>query len=209
MADKVRIRNARKPVGEEGREVIRRMNGGGHALLAEWGFSLLQDIPEDVVVLDAGCGGGANLARWLQRCPSGKVHGLDFSEISVEESIAYNAEAIATGRCIVTNGDVSNMPYADASFNYICAFETVYFWPDMPKTLKEVLRVLKPGGIFMICSESDGHDQGAVEASKMVEGLSLYDAERLQILLSEAGFSEIRIFKKEENHWLAAIAIRK
>ena len=84
--DKVRIRNAGNPVGEEGRSVIRAMNGGSHALLAEWGFSLLEGIPEDATVLDAGCGGGANLARWLQRCPSGKIHGLDFSEISVEES---------------------------------------------------------------------------------------------------------------------------
>ena len=200
------MQNARKPVGDDGLLMIRRMNNGGHALLAEWGFQLLGDIPKEAVVLDAGCGGGANLARWCQRCPEGEVYGLDFSEVSVEESLRYNANNVANGLCKVVLGDVSAMPFESAKFDYISAFETVYFWPDLANTLHEVARVLKTGGFFFICNESDGPDASTKEATKIIKGLSVYDAADLKALLSQAGFGDIDFFTAPDRCWLAAKA---
>ena len=204
--DKDFMQHARKPVGDDGLLMIRRMNGGGHAQLAEWGFPLLGDIPEDAVVLDAGCGGGANLARWCKRCPKGSVYGLDFSEISVAESSRYNADSIANGLCKVVLGDVTAMPFESGKFDYISAFETIYFWPDLAKTLFEVARVLKTGGTFFICNESDGHDTPTKEATKIIKGLSVYDATDLKALLEQAGFGQIHFFTAPDRSWLAATA---
>ena len=203
------IQNVRKPEGEDGRTMTRRMNGGEHALLAGWGFSQLHDIPVDASVLDAGCGGGANLARWMEFCPRGKVYGLDYSQISVEESLAVNADAVAQGRCAVDCGDVAAMPYGDASFDVVSAFETIYFWPDMPRALKEVFRVLRKGGTFFICNESDGTDSRSIEAAKIIRGLILYTADSLRQMLSEAGFTDMEFHTHGEKPWLAVIAIRK
>ena len=200
------MQNARRPEGEDGRTMIRRMNGGTHALLAAWGFPLLKDIPGSAAILDAGCGGGANLARWMEKCPDAHVTGLDFSPVSVEESRRFNAEEIAAGRCHILQGDVMEMPFADASFDCVSAFETVYFWPDMGRALAEVLRVLKPGGTFFICNESDGLDQPAIDASHIIRGLTLYTAEDLMLLLSRAGFVQIDICTQPGTHYLAAIA---
>ena len=50
-------------------------------------------------------------------------------------------------------GSVEHMNFTDASFDVVTAFETVYFWPGLPKCFQEVYRVLKPGGIFLICNE--------------------------------------------------------
>ena len=47
-------------------------------------------------------------------------------------------------------------PYAP--FDLATAFETAYFWPGLEKCFGEVCRVLRPGGVFMICIESDGTD---------------------------------------------------
>lgn len=43
------------------------------------------------------------------------------------------------------------MIFTDASFDAVTAFETIYFWPDLPKCFREVYRVLKPGGTFCGC----------------------------------------------------------
>ena len=242
------FQNARKPEGEDGRVMIRRMNGGAHALLAAWGFKLLDGIvggqaesatepeapldagndpaedaaepeatlyagdshvegtTEPEAILDAGCGGGANLARWMDRCPGAKLTGLDFSPISVEESRRFNAEEIAAGRCSVVQGDVMQMPFAENSFDCVSAFETVYFWPDIARSFAEVKRVLKPGGIFFICNESDALDQRAIDACKLIRGMRLYKAEELQASLEQAGFGQIKLFRQPDTHYLAAIA---
>ena len=53
--------NTCKPEGLGGKLMTQLMNGGHHAKLAEWGFSFLT-VPANANILDAGCGGGANLA---------------------------------------------------------------------------------------------------------------------------------------------------
>ncbi len=48
------------------------------------------------------------------------------------------------------------MPFDDEAFDCVSAFETVYFWEDLEKCFAEVHRVMKNGGTFLICNESDG-----------------------------------------------------
>ena len=74
----------------------------------------------------------------------------------MEKSKKVNEAAIAEGRCAVLHGSVADMMFADDWFDAVTAFETVYFWPDPPRCFREVYRVLKPGGTFLICNESNG-----------------------------------------------------
>ena len=74
--------NTRKPVGLGGKIMVAMMNFG-HSAMAEWGLRFLQPAP-DAVVLDCGCGGGANIKTLLKLCPNGKVQGIDYSAVSVE-----------------------------------------------------------------------------------------------------------------------------
>jgi len=108
-------------------------------------------------ILDIGCGGGANIARLLQRTLRGTVTGIDFSSVSVQKSTKVNAKAIQEGRCKVLEGNVANLPFDEGSFDTVTAFETIYFWPDIERCFNEVKKVLKPGGQFVIVNESDGH----------------------------------------------------
>lgn len=76
-----------------------------------------------------GCGGGANIAVMLKNNPESIVDGLDYSVESVAFSKKTNAPYIGK-RCTIQQGDVSSLPYADSSLDYVTAFETIYFWPD-------------------------------------------------------------------------------
>ena len=122
----------------------------GHSAMAEWGLRFLQPAP-DAMVLDCGCGGGANIKTLLKLCPNGKVQGIDYSAVSVEKARKVNARAIAAGRCTVQQASVAELPFEAEQFDAVTAFETVYFWPELAQNFREVYRVLKPGGIFCGC----------------------------------------------------------
>ena len=127
--------NTRKPVGFGGKLMVAMMNVG-HSPVARWGLQFLNAAP-DAKVLDCGCGGGANIKRLLKECPHGVVKGIDYSPVSVEKSKKVNEAAIAEGRCAVLQGSVADMPFADGGFDAVTAFETVYFWPDLPQCFRE------------------------------------------------------------------------
>jgi len=84
--------NTRKPGGFWGRMMVAGMNGGSHAAMAFWGLDLA-NVPADGEILDIGCGGGANLARLMERSLRARVTGVDHSAVSVEKSRKVNADA--------------------------------------------------------------------------------------------------------------------
>lgn len=207
MGDRNLYENARRPTGEAGRALLEHMNGGVHALLAEWALERVE-VPDDACVLDVGCGGGANLARHLARSPRGHVVGLDYSEVSVTTSRKVNAEAIAAGRCEVVRGDVGALPFPDASFDLASAFETVYFWPDVRMGFAQIARVLRPRGRLMVVNETDGESAHG-ERFEGSEGLlAIYPASELERLARAAGFEDVRCEVHPQTHWLLLTARR-
>ena len=139
--------NTRKPVGFGGKIMVAMMNLG-HSPVARWGLRFLNVAP-DARVLDCGCGGGANIRRLLKKYPQAIIKGIDYSPVSVEKSKRVNEAAIVEGRCTVLQGSVADMIFADDWFDAVTAFETVYFWPDLPQCFREVYRVLKDGGVLI------------------------------------------------------------
>ena len=198
--------NTRKPQGFGGKLMTKMMNSG-HSRLSQWGFSNISVNP-DAEVLDVGCGGGANIAVWLNKCRKGHVTGLDYSEVSVAESQKLNALAIKQGKCNVVQGDVSAIPFSDATFDYVSAFETVYFWPGLVKCFSEINRVLKSEGIFLICNESDGTNATDEKWTKMINGMKIYTSKQLVAALKEAGFTEIKTYSNAKNHWISIVATK-
>ena len=116
--------NTRKPAGLGGKIMVAMMNFG-HSAMAEWGLRFLKPAP-DAMVLDCGCGGGANIKKLLKLCPKGKVQGIDYSAVSVEKARKVNAGAIAEGRCNVQQASVAELPFEAEQFDVATAFETVY-----------------------------------------------------------------------------------
>ena len=197
--------NTRKPEGFFGKMMVNGMNGGGHAQMANWALSSVQ-IKEDGQILDIGCGGGANIARLLQRAPKGVVQGIDYSSVSVAKSSKVNAKAIAEGRCKVQEASVVKLPFVENTFDLVTAFETIYFWPDIEHCFGEVKRVLKPGAQFVIVNESDGSGPMDAKWESLIEGMHTYKPEEIRLHLSNAGLKGIDIRKDEAKHWLMVTA---
>ena len=185
--------NTRKPVGLGGKIMVAMMNFG-HSAMAEWGLSFLQPAP-DAMVLDCGCGGGANIKTLLKLCPNGKVQGIDYSAVSVEKARKVNAGAIAAGRCTVQQASVAELPFEAEQFEVVTAFETVYFWPELAQNFREVYRVLKPGGIFFICNEANGETTKDDRWTQIIDGMTIYTDTALKEYLEQAGFCQIKATK--------------
>ena len=197
--------NTRKPEGFLGRMMVNGMNGGSHAKMAEWGLSFV-DIANYWDALDVGCGGGANVARLLKRCPQGTVTGIDYSPVSVKKSTEVNAAEIAAGRCKVVEGSADALPFGENTFDLVTAFETVYFWPEIEKCFADVHRTLKDGGRFLIVNEDNGLSGNNKKWEKLIEGMHTYTPDELKKHLTAAGFRDITVHQGNQHHWIAVMA---
>ena len=195
--------NTRKPDGIGGKIMVSVMNMG-HKALADWGFQFLE-IPDDGKVLDCCCGGGANIERMLREHPKTVVKGIDYSEVSVEKSRKVNQKEINTERCEILHASVMELPFKDEQFDLVTAFETVYFWPDLPKNFQEVYRVTKSGGMFFICNECNGDTDKDDKWTEKIPGMTIYRDSQLKKTLEEAGFSKVNI-QKNRKGWIAVTA---
>ena len=144
----------------------------------------------------------------LKRYPQAEVTGLDYSVVSVKKSEEVNIDAVQNGRCRIVQGDVSALPFADASFDLVSAFETVYFWPGPDRSFAEVFRVLRTGGIFMVVNEADGKNKADEKWTSIIDGMKIYGKEELERYLREAGFTRIETYRNEGKHWLAVRAVK-
>ena len=194
----------RKPEGAMGKLMLGTMNPG-HAKLADWGFAFLPAL-SPAQAADLGCGGGRNAGELLKRYPDAHVTAVDYSELSVEKAKAYNRNMIAAGRCTVQQGDVSALQLPAGAFDLATAFETVYFWPGLEKCFGQVARILKPGGWFLICNESDGLDAAGQKFEKIIEGMKDHKACDIEAALKAAGFAETKRFHHESKPWIAVLA---
>ena len=182
------------PQGAAGKLLIASMNIF-HSPVSLWGISHL-DLAGNEKILDIGCGGGINLSRFLKKVPRGHVTGIDLSPDCVNYSFMRNRNAIAEGRCSVYEGSAELLPFGANHFDVITAFETIYFWPDLPNTLKEIKRVLKPGGTFLIVNEADGYGFLDNLYPKIIKDMTVYKTEELSSILTKAGFTNIEIDTK-------------
>ena len=194
---------AAKPVGLLGKIMLKKLNGERHAVLADWGFSHLK-VPENADCLDCGCGGGANVRRLLGMT-KGRVFGADFSKVAVAETKKINKNDVRSGRCQVFLADVKKLPFEEAEFDVVTAFETIYYW-QLQDSFKEVLRCLKPGGTFMIVNEAAGLNPANFEWENTIKGLKIYNAQQITAALKSAGFDEIAVDEIAEKDYICVVS---
>ena len=140
--------------------------------------------PEDDV-LEVGFGGGDLLARILE-ATRGKVTGVDLSEAMVARA-ARRFRGVERLRLLA--GSVEGLWLDRASVDKAASVNNLYFWPDPEAGMRELARVVRPGGRLAICFEP------AEELRKWPghrHGFRLYEEPEVRSLIEDAGFGDIR-----------------
>lgn len=200
------LNQCRRPTGWFGRFVLWRMNLS-HSRLTDWGLGYVS-VGKDDRVLDVGCGGGRTVSKLAAIATQGKVYGIDYSEESVAASKRTNAREIDAGRVEIRQASVSQLPFSDGTFDLVTGVETHYFWPDLPGDAGEVLRVLKPGGTFVLIAEV--YAGSATKAGQLMEkyapqtGMKLLTVDEHRALFEEAGYSDVGVIEERGKGWICA-----
>lgn len=94
-------------------------------------------------VLDVGCGAGWLLRLLAERVTEGRVVGLDVSDEMVRHARRNCAHL---PQVMAVPGAVEEIPWENAFFTRVISVESAYYWPSPAAGLREIFRVLRPGG---------------------------------------------------------------
>ena len=122
------------------------------------------------------------------------------------QSQKYNEADIIAGKMDVLEGSVEELPFDDASFDKITTVESFYFWPDPAENLKEVYRVLKEQGTFLLVADIYQKEDLPEQVRENIQRFHLFNPtpEEFRELLENAGFEEVRIHLKDGEDWICA-----
>lgn len=192
--------NPAKPQGQEGHQMLERMNQS-HNEVTNWALSFF-NLNENDCALDIGCGGGNTISLLAKTCQ--KVYGVDYSDVSVAESTNYNQALVEAGKVDIQQGNVAQLAFADHTFDKITTVESFYFWPDPQENLKEVLRVLKENGVFLMVCDTYLKPGLSQETLENIEKYHLFitDEAGYQTMFEKAGFSNVRVHTKPGTDWI-------
>jgi ubiquinone/menaquinone biosynthesis C-methylase UbiE len=179
-----------------------------HSKVTDWGLSHASIGKQDIV-LDVGCGGGRTVSKLAAIATQGKIHGIDHSKESVAMAMRTNKQWIEIARVEIREASVSRLPFSDGAFDIVTAVETHFWWPDLPADLREVVRVLKPGGRLIIIAEvykgADAFNSKAVEKYSEKTGMALLSIEEHRHHLTEAGCTDLQVITDPRKGWICCI----
>jgi ubiquinone/menaquinone biosynthesis C-methylase UbiE len=202
----------RKPSGLFGRFILWDMNRH-HSKLTDWGLSHVTIKPNSKI-LDVGCGGGRTIHKLAVAASAGKVYGIDYSDDSVAAARRANAHWIDIGRVEIEQGSVSQLPFADESFDLVTAIETHLFWPDLPNDFDEIFRVLQPGGALLVVAEiykGGKHLEGfrkKIFEKHLAANMNLLAPDEHRELFANAGFPKVEIFEEPDKGWICGVGTK-
>lgn len=137
-------------------------------------------------VVEVGCGGGVFMRRVLA---SGcRAVGIDHSPDMIAGTAKLNRRAVEDGRLVLHRADAASLPVADGFADKLFCLNAFFFFPEPEKSLREMARVLKPGGMLaLVTSPPEFRAQIARFSRSMAESMRFDAPETLAAWAREAG----------------------
>jgi ubiquinone/menaquinone biosynthesis C-methylase UbiE len=115
----------------------------------------LLDPRPDEHVLEIGFGPGRSIQHLARKARH--VTGVEVSATMLTTASRRNRAAIRDGRIRLLTGDGTTLPLPDHGVDAALAVHTLYFWPRPQTTLREIARVLRPGGRLVLAVRDGTH----------------------------------------------------
>jgi ubiquinone/menaquinone biosynthesis C-methylase UbiE len=180
----------------------------GHAGIYKLVARLLMLGPSDYY-LEIGCGSGMFIKR--HAADARHVTGIDYSEDMVALSARINADRVKAGTATFVPGEVSALPWTEETFDAVASIETFFFWPDPPRDLKNIYRVIRPGGRIVI-SMGWTKDDGLDHTDNIEKyGIKIYSEFGMRQLLIDNDFSKpsFKYLHKQRSPKIMVVSARK
>jgi ubiquinone/menaquinone biosynthesis C-methylase UbiE len=140
-------------------------------------------------VLEVGFGGGSLIAQILAAEPA-EVIGIDISDAMVERGRRRFRRHIRQGRARIASGSVEQLPLKDDAVDKACSLNTIYFWKNPAAAMRELARVVRPGGALVL----------GFEASETLRawlghryGFTIWEPDEVIALAADAGFGKAEV----------------
>ncbi len=154
-----------------------------------WVWDVLSALPAEAKVLELGCGSGAMWMACPERIPAGWSITLSDFSAGMLDSAWRNLVTLGRGFKF-EQIDAQSIPYPDETFDIVIANSMLYHVPDRPKTLTEIRRILRPGGILVVATNGMKHLQ---EMDEWFERLGL-DSYNSRPFTLENGLAQLQPF---------------
>jgi ubiquinone/menaquinone biosynthesis C-methylase UbiE len=115
---------------------------------------LVKDSDTSGELLDVGCGGGQLIAWLAAEYPGAQISGLD---LSPEQTARASKRTAQYGeRVQVYEGSALEIPFKSNRFDVVISVASIKHWPDRQQGMREIMRVLRPGGRFYVVEADRG-----------------------------------------------------
>lgn len=181
------------PNGDKGIKTAEMMAvNNGHMIALT--IASLNPKPNDVI-LEIGPGNGSHVVSLLAATKHLLYYGVDISTLMVQEAIKLNKEAVSSARADFSLSNGMQLNFAAGFFTKVFTVNTLYFWKDPKAYAVEILRVLRPGGLFSLTFAP----RAFMEKLPFTQyDFRLYSREEAEDLLISSGFEikEVHLHKE-------------
>jgi ubiquinone/menaquinone biosynthesis C-methylase UbiE len=184
----------RKPSGEFA-PVIGEMMNEINEFLYDFMVECM-NLKPDETILEIGFGNGKFFEKLFTVSDSLKVSGIDYSKEMAASARDLNAERIKSGNLIINEGSSDALPFDDGMFDKVLSSMVIYFWEKPVSHLKEIHRVLKPGGMLFTGIRSR---ESMMQFPFTTYGFKLYETDEWCKILEENQFEIISANTKSQD----------
>jgi SAM-dependent methyltransferase len=190
------------PTGTLGR-LAGRLMAIKNAGMNEFAVEMLGVQPYDQV-LEIGFGHGRTIRTIAERANAGFVAGIDLSDVMVRQAAKYNLDLIVADRVELRQGSVADLPYECGRFTKALAVNNYQFWPNAELNLFEIRRVMREGGLLVLCLRMHSTDRFA-----LAPGFTEDEVADVAGLVRWVGFRDIRIVKRNVGREATCVLARR